>query len=79
MIPYLMRRCHLDQGMADKLFMMIVCGLFYVNRSLQWKKDEDWDEMQMVVNRFVFSGFDALRRRDSVESENGLLIQPNPK
>lgn len=63
MIPYLMSRCHLERDMADKLFMMIIYGLFYVNRSLQWKKDKDWYEMQMVVNRFMFSGFNALGKK----------------
>ena len=73
MVPFLMRRCHLDQGMADKLFMTIVYGLFYMNRSLQWKKDKDWYEMQMVFNRFMFSGFDALHKRDNAESNSGYL------
>ena len=63
MIPYIMNRCHLGRWEADKLFLMIIYGLFYVNRSLQWKKDSDWYEMQMVVNRFMFSGFDALQKK----------------
>lgn len=63
MVPYLMNRCNLERGMADKLFMMIIYGMFYVNRSLQWKKDKDWYEMQMVVNRFMFSGFNALGKK----------------
>jgi len=40
---------------------MIVYGLFYVNRSMKWMKDDSWYEMQMTVNRFMFGGFDALR------------------
>jgi AcrR family transcriptional regulator len=61
MVPYLVKNCHLSHSEADKLFMMIVYGLFYVNRSMKWMKDENWYEMQMTLNRFMFGGFDALR------------------
>lgn len=63
MIPYLMEQCHLDTNKADKLFMMLVYGLFYVNRSLKWSKDDDWYQMQMIINRFMFGGFDALSEK----------------
>ena len=62
MIPYLMKECRLSQDEADKLFMMIVYGLFYVNRSMKWVKDDNWYEMQMTINRYMFGGFEALRR-----------------
>lgn len=61
MVPYLMKHCRLSRSEADKLFMMIVYGLYYVNRSMKWMKDENWYEMQMTLNRFMFGGFDALR------------------
>ena len=62
MVPYLVKNCHLSHSEADKLFMMIVYGLFYVNRSMKWMKDDSWYEMQMTLNRFMFGGFDALRK-----------------
>lgn len=62
MIPYLMEECRLGRDEADKLFMMIVYGLFYVNRSLKWSKGDSWYEMQMTINRYMFGGFEALRR-----------------
>ena len=62
MVPYLVKNCHLSHSEADKLFTMIVYGLFYVNRSMKWMKDDSWYEMQMTVNRFMFGGFDALRK-----------------
>lgn len=65
MVPYLVRQCHLSHDEADKLFMLIVYGLFYVNRSLKWNKDENWYQMQMTVNRFTFGGYEALRRGKS--------------
>ena len=62
MVPYLVKYCHLSHSEADKLFTMIVYGLFYVYRSMKWMKDDSWDEMQMTLNRFMFGGFDALRK-----------------
>lgn len=64
MIPYLMERCDLSQGDADKLFMMLVFGLFYMNRSLKWSKDNSWYEMQLLAARFMFGGFEALQRKN---------------
>ena len=63
MIPYLMGRCKLAQGDADKMFMMIVFGLFYMNRALKWSKDNSWYEMQLLVTCFITGGFDAIQRR----------------
>ena len=48
---------------ADKLFMMMVYGLFYVNRSLKWSKDDGWYKMQMMLNRFLSGGLEALRKK----------------
>ena len=62
MVPYLVKNCHLSHSEADKLFTMIVYGLFYVNRSMKWMKDDSWYEMQMTLNRFMFGGIDALRK-----------------
>ena len=62
MIPFLMEEYRLSRDMADKMFMMIVYWLFYVNRSMKWVKDDNWYEMQMTINRYMFGGFEALRR-----------------
>ena len=61
-LPYLVKNCHLSHSEAEKLYMMIVYGLFYVNRSMKWMKDDSWYEMQMTLNRFMFGGIDALRK-----------------
>ena len=55
-----MNHCRLDKNQADRLFMMLVYGLFYVNQSLKWVKDENWYEMQMMINRFMFGGLKEL-------------------
>lgn len=59
MIPYLMEQCSFDRDEADKLFMMEVYGLFYMNQSLKWSKDDSWYRMQLLINRFVFGGYTA--------------------
>lgn len=59
---YYEKQLHLDRETADKLFMMLICGLFYVNRSLKWNKDDNWYRMQLDINHFIFGGFEALRK-----------------
>ncbi len=60
MSVYLTDRCGIGPDQADKLFMMIVFGLFYLNQSLKWNKDDDWYEMQFLAARFLFGGIAAL-------------------
>ena len=60
-VAYMADRCRITQDQADKLFMMIVFGLYYLNRSLNWRKDDSWFEAQLLVMRFVLGGWDALR------------------
>lgn len=64
MIPYLTDRCKLSQGDADKMFMMLVFGLFYMNRALKWSKDDSWYEMQLLASCFITGGIEALQRRN---------------
>ena len=59
-----------NTGGADKLFMMIVFGLFYMNRSLKWSKDDNWYEMQLLVARFLFGGFEALHSYRYLDSQH---------
>ena len=42
---------------------ILVYGLFYVNRSLKWNKDDSWYEMQLMLNRFMSGGLEALRKK----------------
>ncbi len=78
MVPYLMERCRLEQDEADKLFMLLVYGLFYVNRSLKWSKDDAWYQMQLTINRFMFGGFTALEKNDNQFCDT-LLAKPEKK
>lgn len=60
MISYMTQRCRVSRDQADKLFMMMVFGLFYVNRSMKWSKDDAWYEMQFVALRAILGMIDAL-------------------
>ena len=61
-VPQFMEQSRLSRDEADKLFMMIVYGLFHVNRSMKWNKDDAWYQTQMMFNRFIFGGLEALRK-----------------
>lgn len=60
MISYMTQRCQVTRKQADKLFMMMVFGLFYVNRSMKWSKDDEWYEMQFVALRAILGMIDSL-------------------
>lgn len=66
-VPYLVKRCRLSQDEADRLFMMEIYGLFYMNRALKWNKDDSWYEMQLLINRFMIGGNEALRNRSDAK------------
>ena len=62
-VAYISAHTGLSKTEADRLFMMLVYGLFYMNRALKWSKDDDWYKMQFIVDQFAFGGWDALSRR----------------
>ena len=62
-IEYMAARGNLSRTEADRLFMMLVYGLFYMNRALKWSKDESWYKMQLLITRFMFGGFEALEKK----------------
>ena len=62
-VPYFMEQGYLSRDEADRLFMMLVYGAFYVNRALKWNKDDSWYEMQLMLNRFLYGGLEALRKK----------------
>lgn len=52
----------ISEEQADKLFLMTIIGAFAVNRSMGWKKDKAWYEVQKVLLTFLEGGYEALRR-----------------
>lgn len=62
-IEYMTKRTDLSRTEADRLFMMLVYGLFYMNRALKWSKDDSWYRMQFIVNQLIFGGYGALSQQ----------------
>ena len=60
-VPYLQKACGLSAGDADRLFMFVIHGLYFVNRSMKWEKDDCWYRMQYLVNQLFWSGLEGIR------------------
>ena len=41
--------------------LMMAYGLYYVNRSMKWEKDDAWYRMQYLVNNLFFTGLDGIQ------------------
>lgn len=62
MLPYFQESNNITPEQADKLFLFSVTGAFAVNRSMGWKKDESWYNVQKVLLTFLEGGFNALKK-----------------
>lgn len=60
MTPSLMKQCHLTRKEADKLFLFIIYGAYQVNKSMHWKKTEEWYQLQGKLVQFILGGFQTL-------------------
>ena len=60
-VPYLQRSCDISYEDADRLFMFVIHGLYYVNRSMKWEKDDAWYRTQYLVNELFFKGLEGIR------------------
>lgn len=56
MLPILMEKCNLSQKEADKIFILIIYGVFAVNKSLNWEKNNEWYHLQSTVSKFILGG-----------------------
>ena len=56
------RQCGLSEEVAEKVFLFGVMGLFAVNRSLGWKKDDVWYEAQRALLVYMAGGVEALKK-----------------
>lgn len=59
-VPGIARQCRLSEEDADRLFMFMIYGLYYVNRSMKWEKTDDWYRMQYIVNHVLENGLDSI-------------------
>ena len=39
----------------------MIHGLYYVNRSMKWEKDDAWYRMQYLVNNLFFAGLEGIK------------------
>ena len=62
MLPYLLENYRLTAEQADKIFLFGVTGAFAVNRSMGWKKDDAWYQVQKVLLTFLEGGYNELRK-----------------
>ena len=60
-VPYLEKACDLSREDADRLFLFVIHGLYYVNRSMKWEKDDAWYRMQYLVNQLFFAGLEGIK------------------
>ena len=60
-VPYLEKACSMSREDADRLFLFVIHGLYYVNRAMKWEKDDSWYRMQYLVNQLFFSGLEGIR------------------
>ena len=59
-IKYLTENYNITPEQADKLFLFTIIGAFEVNRSMGWKKNEAWYNVQKVLLTFLEGGYHAL-------------------
>ena len=60
-VPGIAKDAGVSQEDADRIFMLMLYGLYYVNRSMKWEKDDDWYRMQYLVNQLLFAGLEGVR------------------
>jgi AcrR family transcriptional regulator len=62
MTPLLMKNCGLTKKEADKIFIMLLYGVFAVNKSLNWEKNNEWYHLQGLLLKFILGGFEQLAK-----------------
>ena len=60
-VPAIQKQCGLSAEDADRLFMFVIYGLYYVNRSMKWEKNDAWYRMQYLVSNLYFSGLEGVK------------------
>lgn len=58
-------RFGLSELEAEKVFLFGVMGAYAVNRSMGWKKDEDWYDVQRVLLTYLSGGNESLKKLGS--------------
>ena len=56
-VPLLQQQFHLEESLAENLYLFLVSGAFAINQHHRWKKDEAWFQIQSMLLRFLQPGF----------------------
>ncbi len=59
-IPAIVERTGLDEENAEMIFRFMLHGSFYVNKSLNWQKNDHWYEFQKLLSAFLDAGLKTL-------------------
>ena len=60
--PYFMENYNLSKNQALMLSRFTMYGAFAVNEAMNWKKDEEWYQVQQVLLSFLSGGYQSLKR-----------------
>lgn len=55
-VPLFQKQFHLDERLAENLYLFLVSGAFAINQHHKWKKDDDWFAIQAMLLRFIGYG-----------------------
>lgn len=59
-VPGIARQAGVSEEDADRLFIMTLYGLYFVNRSMKWEKDDSWYRMQYLVHHMFWAGLKGI-------------------
>ena len=61
-LSHFLENSRLSPQQAEKVFLFGIAGAYAVNRSMHWKKDADWYEVQKALLTFLDGGYAALKK-----------------
>ena len=59
-VPGIAKQCRISEKDADRVFMLMIYGLYFVNRAMKWEKSDDWYRLQYIVNNLLDTGLDGV-------------------
>lgn len=62
MVTYLVNETKLNQALSEKLFLFLLYGSFFTNKSLHWNKDNEWYQTQKTILTFIQGGLEAVKK-----------------
>lgn len=60
MVPKIAKEYGLSLPLAEKLFIFILHGTFFVNKSMDWEKSKEWYDVQKMILKLLSGGVQKL-------------------